>query len=84
MSPILIFCLFLSLALTVASLLVLQLRRRVRGLQAIVHLLTHRKFYRADPTQAPEAKSIDIAGQPDASVLADVAERMRPVRSRPQ
>ncbi|EKK01512.1 hypothetical protein RBSH_03178 [Rhodopirellula baltica SH28] len=84
MSPLLIVCLFLSFALTVASLLVWQLRRRVRGLQAIVHLLTRRKFYHADPTQASEAKNIDIAGQPDASVLADFAERMRPVRSRPE
>ncbi|EGF24943.1 hypothetical protein RBWH47_05703 [Rhodopirellula baltica WH47] len=84
MSPLLIVCLFLSLALTVASLLVWQLRRRVRGLHAIVHLLTQRKFYHADPILPSEDEGSDKASQSDDAILRQSLDRLRSVGSRPQ
>lgn len=41
-------CLFLSLALTVTTLMVVSLRRQRRGLQAMVQRAFQRGFYRAD------------------------------------
>ena len=48
MDSMLIVCLFLSLALAIATLIVIQLRRQRRGLQSILQRLLNKEFYRAD------------------------------------
>jgi len=57
----LIVCLFLSLALAVASLIVIQLRRPRRGLQDVLHRVLNKEFYDAedDGDQKPDLDSDD-------------------------
>ncbi len=81
MSPLIVTCLFLTLALSVAALVVLQLRRRISGLQAILDLLTQTEFHHADPP-SPESSAVD-AGDLDAD-HRDHLDRLRSVGSRPE
>ncbi len=48
MSSALIVCLFLSLALTVASLMVMHLQRQRRGMQEIIRRVLSKEVYHAD------------------------------------
>lgn len=48
MVSLLFVCLFLSLALGVATLMVLHLRRQRRGLQEILHRVLNKEFYHAE------------------------------------
>ncbi|WP_146529485.1 hypothetical protein [Novipirellula artificiosorum] len=59
MSPILMVCLFLSMALATASLIVLQLRRQRRGLQALLQQLLRKEFSHADNNAPHESPSAD-------------------------
>jgi hypothetical protein len=50
----LIVCLFLSLALAVASLMVIHLRRQRRGLQDVLHRVLNKEFYDAEDDGDPK------------------------------
>ncbi|WP_146529223.1 hypothetical protein [Novipirellula artificiosorum] len=62
MAPTLMVCLILSFALAIVSLMVLQLRRQRRGLQALLHQLLRKDPLHAESNAAGESVPIHDGG----------------------
>ncbi|MCM2371879.1 hypothetical protein [Aporhodopirellula aestuarii] len=63
MSPIIVVCLFLALGLAVASLLVMQQRRRLQAMQSIINQLVQKEFHHADhppPDRPDDGDGLDL------------------------